>query len=84
MHDLGSHIYNLDVREKCNIVQNYDHKWSYSVAPYLALHFSLYNTTLILLPMEIYVSAVMAYVYPLGLSLIINSNHNQNNHGWNK
>lgn len=34
--------------------------------------------------MEIYVSAVMAYVYPLGLSLIINSNHNQNNHGWNK
>lgn len=31
MYNLGSHIYNLDVMEKCNLVQNYDHKWNYPV-----------------------------------------------------
>lgn len=31
IHDFISHIYNLDIMEKHNFVQNHDHRWNYFI-----------------------------------------------------
>lgn len=41
LHNLGSHIYNLNVMEKCNLVQNYDPKWNYPVALLPCIYLSM-------------------------------------------